>query len=183
MKKYLYLFGVFLIFPMIFFGGFIQAEEIQEQIEIPGLLHPDEVKAISCGTGEKVRDHMQEMGDLITDLGHHVDALLDPETELEEYKEIKKQIITQSQRLRVHLAAVLVKNPPKLLMIDSDNPARAKLIFQEYLIMVIKQTIAIEKELREDYDEAVQIREQNIKTGSLLVELNEIVSNAHSIFR
>lgn len=183
MKKIILSSFILFSLPLFIFSGFLQAQDRQDFIEIPGLLSQKEVTDITCGGGEQVRDHMQEMGDLISDMGSYVDALLNTETSLEDYRELKELIVRQSQLLRVHLAAVLVKNPPKLLKIDPSDPARAKILFQEFLLVVIQKTIAIEKKIREEPTEPKKIKEQNIEVGALLISIGETVERAHSRFR
>lgn len=163
-----------LFITLIFSFSISQAES-----GLPGLLPQDEVQKIVCGQDDPVKGHMGQMGRLIFELSDKVDDVLNEESN---NKELHSVIIEKAQKLRVHLSAVMVKNPSKLEKIYPGDPQKAQLIFQGYITQVIEKTIALEWELLAAADDEVALQSKKVKVASLLLEINRIVDEAHSTF-
>lgn len=147
--------------------------------DLPSILTEQEIQDIACGDSEQVKDHMKVMGRLIVELTGSVDMVLDPE--VSEAK--KSQVLLLSQKLRAHLSAVMLQNPPKLYKIDPENVLRAKLIFQDYVNKVIAKTLDLDFQLIEKPETPEEQKQQMIQVASLILEIDKIIKSAHFNYR
>ena len=150
--------------------------EIQGTI---GMLSDDVAKAIMCEESNTIAEHMHRMGVLIRELTGTVQATFGSKS-----SDINKETVIQNaQMLRVHLATVFTLTPPKILAIDAEDPQGAKLIFQSYLLDMMRFTILLEQELLKSPVTPEEADQQQANIEGFINAIYNTVENAHSIFR
>jgi hypothetical protein len=145
---------------------------------LPGLFPPEDAFQITCDPDLPIVSHMRTMSRLISDMNSFVDELLNLHN-----SDVRAALMSRSQRLRVHLSAVMHKVPDKIYQIDPSSVQRAQLIFQDYLVRVMQKTIEIELELMRNPSEPWQQQAQRVRLANLVFELESIVNAAHTQFR
>ncbi|MCB0378825.1 MAG: hypothetical protein KDD33_10055 [Bdellovibrionales bacterium] len=143
------------------------------------ILNDDYLKTITCVDDLSIKDHMQQMSDIIDELFRDVDGILDEN----ESDKIRNNVMDKARELRFHLHAVFTKKPKKLQLIDPNDVQRAQLVFQKYLADIIIKTIEIEYELTSIPADPIKKRAQRIKVANLLIEIDQTVKGAHAKFR
>lgn len=150
--------------------------------EIPGtvgMLSDDVAKAIMCEESNTIAEHMHRMGVLIRELTGAAQASFNSSSS----DMNKETVIENAQMLRVHLATVFTLTPPKVLAIDAKDPQGSKLIFQSYLLDMMRFTVLLEQELLKKPVTPEEVELQQTHVEAFINAIYNTVENAHSIFR
>ncbi len=151
---------------------------IAQNPALPGVFDPAEAFKITCDAERPINSHMRTMARLISDMNSFIeDVLKSPGGD------VNAVLMERSQRLRVHLSAVMHKLPPKIYKIDPSSVKKSQLVFQEYLLRVMFKTVEIESELLQPPKEPWAQQAQRVKIANLIFELEGIVNAAHHRFR
>jgi len=145
---------------------------------LPGVFDPAEALKITCDGERPINSHMRTMARLISDMNSFIDDILKSPG-----GDVNVALMERSQRLRVHLSAVMHKLPPKIYKIDPSSVQKSQLVFQEYLLRVMFKTVEIESELLKQPTEPWAQQAQRVKLANLIFELEGIVTAAHHRFR
>lgn len=145
----------------------------------PGLISEAKVKEITCGNKITIKDHMARMGFIIRTLREAVQDVVQGNTS----DDLKAIVMIDTQILRVHLATVFTKTPDKIQQIDPKNLQKAKLIFQTYLLHLMKKTVELEEQLLLTPTNQLEQQSQRVKIASIIINMDETIQEAHNKFR
>jgi hypothetical protein len=170
MKKCLFIYLIGLLFSNHVMG---QSEKL------PGIIKDSKADSIICGNESDLKDNMAQMGFMIRNLRELVNDFVQG---ADSYH-LEAVIMVDIQVLRTHLIAVLPKTPEKIIKIEPQKVQQNKLVFQEYILKMVQLTIEVERTLLDRPQSLAEEKEQRIKVGGLILQIDETVGKAHSLFR